>query len=322
MSKPVLFVTGLGKDKARAENISVLYEAYPGEKEYISGHDPDANIIIQSGKYDLMVIDVFPIVKPKKAIMIWHAIQGGKYIGLDQKGSYYKPQMAQLIDYIIVAGYGGGDMFYRCTGVDMDKIIPLGMPRTDRYFRKDGADAEPPHYLLDGSKRIYLFAPTFRGGSDPAMPQIDWKKIDSRLKDDEIFLVKPHPYGSDFAIYGCEHVYQLYPMEPTYPYLRVADVVITDYSSIMFDAYLMEKPVVLFEKAAGYVQQRGMYLSYPVKYSSRYATDEVQMIRLAREADGLTDVERNCREYVATFCDGNSCERICRFIWDVNNDVY
>ena len=61
MSKPVLFVTGLGKDKARAENMMVLYQAYPGEKEFISGHDPDAVSIIRSGKYDTMVITNYKI---------------------------------------------------------------------------------------------------------------------------------------------------------------------------------------------------------------------------------------------------------------------
>ena len=32
MSKPVLFVTGLGRDVSRAENLMALYEAYDGER--------------------------------------------------------------------------------------------------------------------------------------------------------------------------------------------------------------------------------------------------------------------------------------------------
>ena len=88
MSKPVLFVTGLGKDLQRAENIRTLYEAYDGEKAFISMHDGYYQAL-NSGKYDLMVVDIFPERKPKKCIMMWHAIQGGKLIGLGQKNGSY-----------------------------------------------------------------------------------------------------------------------------------------------------------------------------------------------------------------------------------------
>lgn len=317
MSKPVLFVTGLGKDKARAENMMELYQAYPGEKVYISGHDPNATSIIRSGKYDLMVIDVFPTVKPKKAIMIWHAIQGGKYIGLDQKGTYYRTEMAKLMDYIIVAGQAGVDMFERCTGVDRDRILPLGMPRTDRYFREEKLDPIP--WLED--KVVYLFAPTFRSAGDPQMPEINWNEIDSQLTDGEIFLVKAHPYGREFNIGNCRHIRQVNTMEPTYKYLLVADVVITDYSSIIFDASLLGKPTVLFEKTKGYVQQRGMYLYYPYGYSSRYAENEKDLIFEIRMTNGcLTLMERENKLYVSGMCDGYSCKRISRFIMEVNNN--
>ena len=316
MSKPVLFVTGLGNDLRRAENMLALYSAYPGDKRFISGHEPDFINIVESGKYDLMVIDVFPTVKPKKAIMIWHAIQGGKYIGLDQKGTYYKTEMAGLMDYIIAAGRGGVDMFHRCTGVDRDRILPLGMPRTDRYFKETKQDPVPG--LED--KVVYLFAPTFRSAGDPPMPEINWHEIDSQLTDGEIFLVKAHPYGREFNIGNCRHIRQVNTMEPTYKYLLAADVVITDYSSIIFDASLLGKPTVLFEKAKGYVEQRGMYLYYPWQYSSRYATNENEMLFEARMADGLlTSTERDSVNYVAGMCDGFSCERISRFIMEVNH---
>lgn len=315
MSKPVLFVTGLGKDKARAENMMELYQAYPGEKVYISGHDPNATSIITSGKYDLMVIDVFPTVKPKKAIMIWHAIQGGKYIGLDQKGTYYRPEMAKLMDYIIVAGRGGVDMFHRCTGVDRDRIMPLGMPRTDRYLEKIRNGYTP---IKKG--KLYLFTPTFRSAKDTHMPEIDWRAIDSQLYDDEVLVVKPHPYGEQFNLHSYDHIMELSKMELSMDFVLDCDVLITDYSSIMFDAYLMNKPVILFEKESGYVQNRGMYLQYPDGYCSRYATNEQELISMIRSADSLSSIEKNCLDYVADMCDGYSCKRISRFIMEVNNN--
>jgi len=314
--KPVLFATGLGKDLNRAENIRVLYDAYDGEKAFVSTHDPGFENLVGSGKYDLLVIDVFPTVKPQTCIMIWHAIQGGKYIGLDQRGTYYRQEMARLIDYIIVAGRGGVDMFHRCTCVPKENILNMGMPRTDRYF--EPMDFHPNPALA--GKRVYLFAPTFRGRMDVPMPEIAWKVIDDQLMGNEVMLVKAHPYGREFNIQRCRHITEVPRMDPTYGYLRTCDVVITDYSSIMFDAYLLGKPAVLFEKETGYATSRGMYLDYPGEYCSRYATNEKDMVWLARFANGLRQTERACLDYVADMCDGHSCERICRFIREVNGE--
>ena len=83
-----------------------------------------------------MVIDAFPTITPGKTIMIWHAIQGGKYVGLDETGTYYRADMADMIDRIVVAGHGAIDMFHQSTRVPKDRMLNLGMPRTERYIGK------------------------------------------------------------------------------------------------------------------------------------------------------------------------------------------
>ena len=310
MSKPVLFVSGLGKSLDRAENLRVLFDAYEGEKKFISTHDGRYDAEVKSGKYDLMVIDIFPTVSPGKTIMMWHAIQGGKYIGLDEKKTYYRESYADLMDRIVVAGKGGIEMFHRCTKVPKERILNLGMPRTDRYIGKKKGDGHTPY----AKKNVYLFAPTFRGWHDTPFPCIDWWKIDNMLNDDEILIVKAHPYGFTFDLEGYRHIVEAYKMQPSVNYLYDCDVVITDYSSIMFDGYLLNKPCVLFEKNPGYTESRGMYLKYPFEYSPRYAMDEIGMIQLARTAKRISKVEKQCRDYVADMCDGHSCERICKLI--------
>ena len=310
MDRPVLFVSGLGKSLDRAENLRAIYDAYTGAKECISTHDSNYINVVESGNYDLMVIDVFPITTPKRTIMIWHAIQGGKHIGLDQRGTYYLKEYGKLIDRIVVAGRGGIEMFHQCTGVPKDRIVNLGMPRTDRYIGKKKGDG---HTIL-ADKKAYLYVPTFRGRNEDPIPPIDFSMMDEMLTDDEILAVKAHPYGHAFGIDGYKHIIELSRMEPSYNYLLDADVVITDYSSIMFDGYLLGKPAVLFEKDPGYVEERGMYLKYPDQYCSYYTNYEKGMITAARMANGLGKTERECLDYVADMCDGHSCERICKLI--------
>jgi CDP-glycerol glycerophosphotransferase (TagB/SpsB family) len=170
----------------------------------------------------------------------------------------------------------------------------------------------------DGAKRAYLYVPTFRGKTDPRYPDIDWEYMDAQLHNDEVLAVKPHPYGEPWNLYGYKHIIELPKMQPSVNYLIDCDVLITDYSSIMFDGYLLDKPCVLFEKNLGYTETRGMYLEYPDQYSTRYASTEAGLLRLLRSADGLTIVEEDLAAYVAGNCDGYSCERIINFIKEVS----
>ena len=318
MSKPILFVTGLGRELKRAENMNALYEAYPGEKKFVSMHDGREFCESQISQYGLMVIDVFPTFHPCKTFLMWHAIQGGKYIGLDEKkygiSRYYKPEQATYIDGIIAASSGGRDLMSQCTGVPVDRVYDLGMPRTDRYIRKKKGDGG----TALAEKRAYLYVPTFRHYYETELPYINWEWLDRELTDDELFAVKSHPYGHKYDLKGFKHIIEIPQMEPSVNYLYDCDVVITDYSSIMFDGYLLKKPCVLFEKNSGYLKTRGMYLEYPKQYSSRYARNEEQLLEQIRSAKKLTKVEKRCMFYTADACDGHSIERIIEFLKEQN----
>ena len=309
MSKPVLFVSF--RDLERAENLQAIYFAYQGEKRHICTHAWNYQQEVRSGKYDVMVIDEFPTVTTGKCIMIWHGIQGGKKIGLDQPQPYYRKEQARLMTKIISAGSGDArEMWHSCTGVPLDDILDLGMPRTDAYVGKKKGDGRTKL----ARKRSYLYVPTFRWGYDTPMWQMDWRWLDEQLTDDELFVYKQHPMCFSTGNQHYKHIIEIGSHEPTANYLYDCDVVITDYSSVMFDAYLLKKPVVLLEKIKGYADRHGMYMKYPDEYCSRYATNEADMLTLARQAKRLRMADKRCIERVADACDGHSCERICELI--------
>lgn len=314
MSKPVLF--SCFRPIERAENLKAIYEAYDGEKQLINYYDPDYYAEVTSGKYDLMVIDDFPSCTPGKTIVIEHSIQGAKTIGADQPGTpYFDRHVPDRITYIVSASFGAISMWESAAHVPAERIAPLGMPRTDQYIGKKKGDG---HTVLS-VRRAYLYVPTFRDRGEGKLPDIDWDYIDSHLTDDEVFAIKYHPWHTgriqstlDTSKY--RHIIELSPADPTTPYLFDADVVITDYSSVMFDAYLLGKPVVLFEKEKGYTTTRGMYLQYPEQYCSRYAIDEAGLIYHIRAARQLRKTEKDCLKIVADMCDGHACERLCNLI--------
>ena len=324
MSKPVLFVSM--RPLELSPDIEALYNAFNGPKLHLTQMFDDVESEISTGQYDLMVTDDFPTVTPGKCIMIWHGIQGGKYIGLDQPNHpFYDKSQADLITFIISPGEMFSQYLWnRCTGVPMERILPYGLPRTDDY-----AAARHIQFPVQKEKH-YLFAPTFRDQGETPFPDIDWDYLDSMLNDDEVLAIKTHPWETQTCIDQLtgfkgnghyKHIIRVSAATPSDGFLYNANVVITDYSSIMFDAYLLNKPVVLFEKTPGYTDTRGMYLQYPGDYCSFFAKDEQQLlanIRFRAAHPWLTDKEVSLIRQLAINCDGHACERIIDLIIHIN----
>ena len=312
---PVLFASQ--RPYERAENIRTVYDAYDGEKEFITTDASRRHPLIRSGKFHLMVIDEYPEESPGKCIVLWHAIDGGKTVGYDQPGPYLRPEHSKLIDYISTSGTGTAQIISSNSGVPIERVLPVGLPRTDAYVGKKKGDG---HTVLAG-RRSYLFAPTFRNRRETSMPNFNFEWLDSQLSDDELLVVKAHPCSSSFLGSNTyRHIIEISKDEPSTNYLIDCDVVITDYSSIIFDGYLLGKPSVLIEKTPGFLSTRGMYFKYPSQYSSRFCDNEKDMLWFARCADGLTETERWCISRVADMCDGHATERVIKLIKEMNDE--
>lgn len=316
LRRPHIQVFGMGalfgsnRWLVRAENINALYEAYDGQKDFIIlSQEPN----MWFGKrYTVLVADDFPQRSPGKTIMIGHGICGGKRFGLDQPKGYHKAEYAKLLDYAIATSEETIDIVAKQSGISADKVLPLGMPRTDQYIGKKKGDGG----TYAAHKRTYLYVPTFRNPRlDPPLPDLDFDLIDDMLTDNELFVVKMHMLSkSAIPFGGYKHIREEMSMRASAKLLIDSDVVITDYSSIMFDAQMLGKPVILFDRNMDYLQTRGMYYKYPDEYCGRWCNNERDLIEMARAAHDMTDIDRACIRRVAGACDGHSTERIIDLI--------
>lgn len=133
------------------------------------------------------------------------------------------------------------------------EILPSGMPRNDILF--EHGDIRPREalrqeiakkYLFDPQDYIVLFAPTWRKGS-PRVEQLDTIELRKVLKK---------KFGQEAAILGRGHHRENKILEKdvidvtTYPdmqeLLLAADMLITDYSSSIWDFSFTGKPCFLF----------------------------------------------------------------------------
>ena len=294
----------------RAENIKAIFDAYEGEKEFIQVDPYHLSPLLRSERYKLRVSDEFVKVSPGKTILIGHGIAGGKLVGVDQPHPFHNRLWSPLLTYVVTSSTSLIPVVARQSGTTEDRVLALGMPRTDSYFGKKKGDGGT---FLAG-KRAYLFCPTYRAVEETPMPYYDWDTVDQMLGDDEVLVVKPHMMTGQMLHRDYKHIVEVPGSVPSEAYLIDCDVLITDYSSIMFDAMLLGKPTVLFEKLPGYLETRGMYLKYPEGYTTRYAMNEYEVLKLCRSANGLNEAEIRCRDTVADMCDGHSCERLLRLI--------
>ena len=281
----------------RCENIKALYDAYDGPKEFAQLNWWRAGFDVSP--YHLMVTDEIPGMECDRIIFIPHGMEGTKKYGLDQPRPYATERLCHMITYAVCQSEKTVPLMANQLDLPEDKVLPLGMPRTDLYERKEHHD-----------KKLYLYAPTY-GAEQP----VDWQKIDSMLDDDEVLVVKPHMLSGRIIWDEYKHIYEASNDEPSAPYLMSCNVLITDYSSIMLDGLYARIPTILFTKDKTYTERRGMYYQYPEAYSSYYTDNEETLIEMLRSCK-WEDEEK--RSFFCGACDGHSRERVIDLIRRVN----
>ena len=298
------------KPLKEAANIRTVYKAYKGSKAF-EIMSPSSDNLRHTLDYDLLVTDEIPKFSKAPVLMICHGASAGKTYGLDQPYPYITREHTKLITYVLSTSEETIPFVASWAGCEESKVLPLGMPRFDTYNGKSKGDGST---FLGDYKRAYLYCPTYRSREEGPLPETEWQYLDDHLNDDEILCVKVHPLSQAPDLRGYRHICGVSAKEPSGPYLMDCDVLITDFSSIMFDAHVLRKPVVLFEKDwEKYKQQRGMSLKYPDMYSSYHCRSENKLLHLVRSAK-RTEHDEEIRKFVCGACDGHVTERIIKLI--------
>lgn len=133
-------------------------------------------------------------------------------------------------------------------GLPRNDILVDGPPRTDFEYRELG---------LRPGYRYVLWAPTFREkGAAGIDRDIDLKALSAQMPNDVILLLRAH-YLSKLSVPSQLHarVKDVSDVQDISRLYRVADLLVTDYSSVIFDFMLTNKPVVIY--APDYHDYRG-----------------------------------------------------------------
>lgn len=293
----------------------------------------------------LFLVEYFPLadaVRPRKGtkiIQLWHGCGAMKTMGYAGTGkgwgaSARTKKMYPMHRYYSLVPISSGNLaqFYEeAFQIEPGIVKGMGMPRTDIYFNQEyiaGARANLlKHFPEIGNRKVILFAPTFRGPSIAKSfyyMNLDFRKFKQLLGDEYVFITKFHPLmqkggltdsmkirGSGF-VFDATHV--LTPEEA----LCAADILVGDYSSIVFEYLLLERPIVsyIFD-LDDYLSDRGLFCPYDETMPGPYAFNEDELLEALTTVDKWFDVERNrrYREKFMSDCDGKSTERIFNYVF-------
>jgi CDP-glycerol glycerophosphotransferase (TagB/SpsB family) len=216
------------------------------------------------------------------------------------------------------------------------RCLDLGYPRCDILLKDrqevlgqlisnhDSEYAESLRRLLV-HKKIILYLPTFREGAwDQICPGVDIPSINAICHEhDAVFVVRPHPWIRSKEQYpDADRVVIMPTDKDLYPLMALSDIVVTDYSSVIFDFMLTGRPVVIYAYDLEEYKRKCRDLYVPLESLTirDVASDNDELCNILK--DLIAKPERNYESEVVDrfhrFKDGRSCERIAQHLLNMS----
>lgn len=284
---------------------------------------------LAASKYVFLNDNFFPLAfmnfnTESVVVQLWHAPGAFKKFG----GSVENASMLKLIsdntDYLIITSSYNEDYYSEAFQMDKSKIKALGLPRADYYFKNHDIsklrEDFDKKYGNDSGKKIILYAPTFRENKEynNVFNYLDLEKFNNNLADDYVLVLRLHPkikkfYSDDISVKGNYIDCSDYKNEQEL--LLLSDILITDYSSIMIEFGLLNKPVIFFAyDLDNYLSnERGFYLDYKKDLPGPIVTTTDELINVICEGIDTSKLELFTKTQFNEI-DGNASARVVDFV--------
>ncbi len=291
--------------------------------------------------------NVVSCIKPRKETVItqlWHACGAFKRFGFGTAELKFGETRKEMLKYPYYRNYTyltlsspeivwAYEESMNLKGTNT-QIVPIGTSRTDVFFDDEFIKKayDKLRTLMPNSegKKVILYAPTFRGrvanGKTPPMLREDLFK--KELGDEYVLLVKHHPlvrrppeiaetckdFAQDFS--DAMSIEEL---------LCVSDICISDYSSLVFEFSLFEKPMIFYSfDLDDYFDWRGFYYDYYELAPGPILSTNLEMIDYIKHIDERFDKQKviDFKNKFMSSCDGKVTERLIDLVFNESKDKY
>ncbi|MGN0155099.1 MAG: CDP-glycerol glycerophosphotransferase family protein [Lachnospiraceae bacterium] len=282
----------------------------------------------------------FSLRKETKMVQVWHACGAFKKWGYSVADKSFGEDMDTLKKYsghrnytlVPISGEEVCWAYEEAFGLKQDGgvVRPLGVSRTDVFFdeEKKQLARKQLDYLdfsFDGRK-ILVYLPTFRGDISHAKApdKLDMEKL-YELREEYVLLIKNHPFVKERM--DIPEQYRDFCMEITdemtvEELMFVSDICITDYSSVVFEFSLLQKPILFFaHDLESYYDERGFYYPYEELVPGPILKSTEELLDCIYHINNF-DYGRleNFRKRFMSGCDGHSTDRIIAELFDTESE--
>lgn len=264
-----------------------------------------------------------------KLIQLWHACGAFKTFGFSRLGrdSYLRQSSLnhRQYDYVVVSSKEVIPYYAEGFGVAMEKVIPLGSPRCDALENEQYKSLFKKNFYKENpnlkEKRVLLFAPTFRGGGMgnchyPA-ERFEIDKLLRNLDEDWVIAVKMHPYLEERPAYSKEFEGRVIDLTSKYDIndlLFITDLLVTDYSSVIFEASIVNVPMLFFAFDLNeYSRDRDFYCNFSSFVPGKIVLSTEEMIEAIKNEDYKQELISPFRERFFGETTGKATNNVVNF---------
>lgn len=258
-----------------------------------------------------------------EVIQVWHAVgyfkRFGEQFSPNSNIDSIQKKANRIYTYVTVNAIKDIPIYAQAFHISEDRVLPIGNASSDPLFNSCERETiekriRAAYPEVEGKKTI-LYAPTFRENPKDNIALVNHiKAISSALNEEYVLLLRIHPYIRNQLgreIYA-DIVIDVSMHDDVNELLVVADILVTDYSSIIFEYSILERPMIFFAyDLEQYQQDRGFYHDYKSFVPGTITNDVNDLISILNNKK-YTNMSKRFKEQWHDYDDGNSAKRFIR----------
>jgi len=270
----------------------------------------------------------FPIRKKQNVIYTWHG--GGAYKGVYRKNNYgisiIRDIRSRMISYAISSCKKFTELHKNIWNIPESKFLQIGMPRNDIFFSYNIHIKEKiyKYYNIDTAKKIILYAPTYRGDfhtpeKTNIFNKLDVKKLletlGNRYNEYFLFLYRAH-YKMNNQYMDTPNIISVSDYPDMQELLYAADILITDYSSSIWDYSFTFKPCFIFAPdLKKYQNEQGFHTPIEEWPFPLAETNEKLMENILNfDEENYKQAVKKHHVDLGSYEKGTACEQFCKYV--------
>lgn len=275
----------------------------------------------------------FKVRNGVQVVQMWHGTGVIKKIGADANEGHLKELEQRANEnntHLIVSSETTKRIYGQSFSMPMDRVFITGMPRTDCFFNTQKRQVQREFFEREypkiKGKKLVLYAPTFRDAFvDHPHLALSVQQLSETLGEEYVIGLRLHPYVARHyeSREENERVLLLNSYQSLNTLLFATDILVTDYSSIVFEYAALHRPMVFYAYDLDDFSQngRGFYWDYEAYVPGPVVKQEEALADTIREVSRMSKEEYEKTYHLSDFVtqtyayqDGEATKRLAALL--------